>query len=131
MNEPDSIARVMRTEFLRLKPDTPIRRAVADLVSSGETAAPVVDEAGHLIGIFTEKDCFAPALQSAYYQTWTDTVTRYMTHEVVTLNAESGLITAAEAFHETSFRAYPVQRDGNLVGMLTRSDLLAALLAFG
>lgn len=127
----DTIARVMRSDFLRLSPDTPIRKAVSDLIASGATAAPVVDAAGHLEGIFTQKDCFGPALQCAYYQTWSDTVARYMTREVETLPAETSLIAAAERFHQTSFRAYPVLREGRLVGMLDRADLLRAFLAFG
>lgn len=131
MTQADTIARVMRTTFLRLTPDTPIRKAVADLVASGATAAPVVDDGGHLAGIFTQKDCFGPALQSAYYQAWSDTVARYMTHEVESLSADTSLIAAAERFHQTSYRAYPVLRDGRLVGMLDRADLLAAFLDLG
>lgn len=131
MAEDDTIARVMRRDFLRLTLATPIRKAVADLVASGATAAPVVDAGGHLAGIFTQKDCFGPALHSAYYQVWSDTVARYMTREVESLSSDTSLIAAAERFHQHSYRAYPVVQGGRLVGMLDRADLLAAFLDLG
>ncbi|EPX76678.1 CBS domain-containing protein [Salipiger mucosus] len=131
MTDAGTIEPYMRTEFLRLHPDTVIRRAIAELLASGESAAPVVDDSGHLVGIFTQKDCFAPALQSAYYQSWPDTVARFMTAEVRTLDAHCGLIAAAEIFHGEPFRAFPVTQGGSLVGMLSRADLLAAFIAFG
>jgi CBS domain-containing protein len=34
-------------------------------------------------------------------------------------------------FLEFPYRAYPVVRDGQLVGLLTRADLLAAFLNYG
>ena len=127
----DRIGSVMRTDFLRLRPAMAIREAVARMLDTGSSAAPVVDETDSLIGVVTQKDCFRSALNASYYQQWSGTVEERMNREVHTLDENTDFVTAAEAFIEQRFRSYPVMKDGRLVGMLDRSDLLAAFLRFG
>lgn len=122
---------VMRTEFPTLRLDTPIREAVAIFVDTGWAAAPVVDDKGTLVGILSQKDCFRSALNASYYQQWSGTVAEHHSAAVETLDVEADLVTAAEAFIDKPFRAYPVTRHGLLVGMLNREDLLKAFLDFG
>ncbi|MCF3595832.1 CBS domain-containing protein [Rhodobacteraceae bacterium LMO-12] len=127
----ERISSIMQTDFLRLTPETPIREATAYLASGNISAAPVVDTAGQLIGILTEKDCFRPALNASYYQQWNGTVAERMSTEIATIESETDFVTAAEVFLERSFRTYPVIRNGELVGMLDRADLLKVFLRFG
>lgn len=122
---------IMRTEFPTLRLDTPIREAVALFVDSGWAAAPVVDDKGSLIGIMSQKDCFRSALNASYYRQWSGTVEGSYTETVETLDTETDIATAAQAFIEKPFRTYPVTRHGMLVGMLNRDDLLKAFLDFG
>jgi CBS-domain-containing membrane protein len=125
------IATLMRTEILRLSPETPIREATAQLVAEACGAAPVVDAAGQLVGILSQKDCFKPALKASYYQQWEGTVADRMSREVATLDASDDFVSAAETFIATPFRSFPVTSGGELVGMLDRADLLAAFLKHG
>ena len=122
---------VMQTEFPSLRLHTPIREAVALFVDTGWAAMPVVDDKGALVGIMSQKDCFRSALNASYYRQWSGTVEEHYSREVDTLNVETDFVTAAEAFIDKPFRAYPVTRHGLLVGMLNREDLLKAFLAFG
>ncbi len=122
---------VMQTEFPTLRLHTPIREAVALFVNSGWAAVPVVDDKGALVGIMSQKDCFRSALNASYYRQWSGTVAEHYSRAVDTLNVETDLVTAAEAFIDKPFRAYPVTRHGLLVGMLNREDLLKAFLEFG
>ncbi len=119
---------IMETDIVRLRPEMSIRLAVALLVERHTSAAPVVDETGALTGILSQKDCFRSVLNASYYQQWSGTVGEYMCTEVKTLDAATDLVSAAEAFLENPYRAYPVVRFGQLVGMLTRSHLLAAFV---
>ncbi|QKV18558.1 CBS domain-containing protein [Oricola thermophila] len=119
---------VMQTEFLRLRRETPIREAVAKMVEAQAHAAPVVDDTGALIGILSQKDCFRPAVHASYYQQWQGTAGEYMNSNVVTLEAETDIVSAAEAFLEKPYRVFPVLRGGRLVGMLERTQLLAVFL---
>lgn len=125
------IASVMQRDYLRLRHDEPIRNAVAQLVRTSSGAAAVIDNSGTLIGILTQKDCFRSALGASYYRAWQGNVADHATREVETLDAETDLVTAAEAFIEKPYRVYPVTDGGKLVGMLTRTDLLAAFLQYG
>lgn len=129
MNAATMIEHVMRTDFLRLSPAMPIREAVASFARASIVAAPVLDDAGLLVGILTEKDCFRPMLSASYYQQWDGSVGDFMSREVYTLPADLDLVSAAEEFLARSHRVYPVLRDGAVVGLLHRPDLLAAILS--
>ncbi|WP_180897954.1 CBS domain-containing protein [Martelella soudanensis] len=124
----DTIESITRTDTLTVTPEMAIRRAVALMLESRAAGAPVIDDAGVLCGILTQKDCFRPTLQAGYYQEWKGTVGEYMSTEVVTLPASADLMTAAEAFLEHPHRIFPVVDGDRLVGLLRRSDVLAALV---
>lgn len=125
------IQSIMQADGLVLAPDMPIRRAVALLVEGRAAAAAVLDDSGALQGILTQKDCFRPALQASYYQEWTGTVADHMSRKVVSLPVGTDLISAAEAFMAHSHRVFPVLEGEKFMGMLRRSDLLAALVRLG
>jgi len=127
----ERIDSVMQKDVIRLSPDTPIREAVAALVNKRAQLASVVDDTGALIGVITQKDCFRSALNASYYRQWRGSVKDYMMTEIETLDATTDFVTAAQTFLDKPYRAYPVLRDGELVGVLRRTDLLAAFLHFG
>ena len=127
----DEIAAVMRTDFLTLDRDMPIRQAAGLLFARAEESAPVVDASGALIGILTQKDCFRPALQASYYRQWRGTVGDQMRSPVRTIEAEKDIVAAAELFLAEPYRALPVVRAGRLVGVLHRADVLGRLLELG
>lgn len=129
MNSRATIAQVMRTDFPRLSSAMPIREAVALLAGEKASAAPVIDDRAGLVGILTQKDCFRPMLNASYYQQWSGSVADYMSGGVRTLPDDLDLVSAAEEFLTRSHRVYPVMRDSEVVGVLHRSDLLAAILA--
>lgn len=131
MNMPATIEAVMRAEGPLLTPATPIREAAAALASATASGAPVVDDTGALVGILTQKDCFRAALNASYYRQWTGTVGDVMSATLTTLDAGTDIVTAGEAFLVHPHRLFPVLKDGKLVGVLHRSDLLAALLRLG
>jgi CBS domain-containing protein len=58
-------------------------------------------------------------------------VADHFSAEVATLDAGTDLVTAAEAFLEKPYRAYPVTEGERLVGMLHRGDVLRAFLDYG
>ena len=128
MNAGATVEQVMRAGWPRLTPAMPIREAVALFKRQRISSAPVIDEAGALLGILTEKDCFGPMLKASYYRQWEGTVGDHMSRGVLTLASDLDLVSAAEEFLARSHRVYPVVRDGDVVGMLHRSDLFAAIL---
>lgn len=124
MSRSDSIDRYMSRDLVTLSPETEVTRAVATLLRENVSGAPVVDAQRRLVGILTAKDCFRAVLHASYHQELGNTVATYMTATVETLEAGTGLVTAAERFLDSRARRFPVLRDGRLVGILTRMDVL-------
>ena len=129
MTHRPSIARYMTPDPVTLAPEAEITRAAALLVNRRISGAPVTDEAGHIIGMLTAKDCFRAMLHASYHQELGGTVAEYMSREVATLEADLDIVAAARAFLGSAFRRYPVMSEGRLVGIITRNDLLAAFTA--
>ena len=127
----DQIAAVMRTDFLTLDTEMPIRQAAGLLHANRQEGAPVLDASGVLVGILTQKDCFRPAVQASYYQQWRGKVGDQMSSPVKTIEAETDIVAAAETFLSEQHRILPVLQAGQLVGMLRREDVLGRLLELG
>lgn len=127
MNPRPRIKTYMSRQLVTLTPDMEINRAMHLLIDNHISGAPVLDAAGNLIGMLSQKDCLKAALHASYYREWGDTVADYMSRDLQTLDAELDLVEAAEAFLASCFRRFPVMSEGRLVGQISRSDLLKAL----
>jgi len=121
------ITEYMATNLITLTPDTEITRATHVLIEAKISGAPVVDQAGDLVGILSKKDCLKAALNAAYYQDWGGTVADYMSTQPETLDIGLDLVKAAEAFLNSSYRRFPVLSNGRLVGQVSRYDILRGL----
>ncbi len=126
MTERPNVANYMRKDVMTFAPDIEINHAVAHLLENKISGAPVVDDAEQLLGVLTEKDCFKAALSASYYQEWGGVVADYMNREVVTIDAGLDIVAAAEQFLASPYRRFPVVKNGRLVGIISRSDLLRA-----
>lgn len=126
-----SVPAIMQPDPVTVTPDTPIRQAATLLVKNNAAAAPVTQDGSTLDGILTQKDCFRPALHASYHQEWIGTVKGFMSGEVVTVDAESDLVRAAELFLSHPYHVLPVLDHGQLVGLLHRSVVLRELLQKG
>ncbi len=123
-----TIADYMAKHLVTLQKDTDILIAIKKLLSHKITSAPVLDENGHLLGIFSEKDCMKIALETAYNKGQLGIVADYMATDTVTVDAEASIIDLAEKFENSHIRSYPVYDDKELVGMISRADVLKALV---
>jgi CBS domain-containing protein len=103
-------------DFMVSKPvvftrDTELLDAVRILVDRRISGAPVVDERGNLVGVLTED---------------------YMSSDVHAVNAEDSLLDLATKFVESGYRRFPVMEDNRVVGLVTRQDVLRAVIdSFG
>lgn len=127
MTDRPRISDYMARDLVTLSPGMEINRAMHILLDRKISGAPVVDGQGALIGILSKKDCLKAALDASYYRDWGGKVARYMSGDVVTLNADMDLVDAAKAFLSSNFRRFPVLQDGRLVGQISRADILRGL----
>jgi len=122
-----TIADIMATELVTFHPDQNINQAIHSLLEKRISGAPVVDDAGKLVGILSRKDCLRIAFSSRYHDGWGGQVQDYMVSDVKTLDAGLDIIAAVQLFLDASFRRFPVMREGQLVGLVSRHDILTAL----
>lgn len=110
-----TVADVMVRNVLVVHAGDTVDDAVRLIVDSRITGVPVVDDQHHILGIVAESDVLGKRGQ---------TVDEVMTADVLTTTEDSTLDSAAETMLTRRIRRLPVVRDGRLVGILTRADLL-------
>ncbi|MDX2425579.1 MAG: CBS domain-containing protein [Cycloclasticus sp.] len=119
----------MATNLTKFTPEMQISEAIKFLNSHKISGAPVVDDQGVLVGILSEKDCLKVALQSTYYEDWVGgSVSEYMTANVETVSDTASIVDLADKFLKSTYKRFPVlNEEGELVGQISRSDVLRAL----
>jgi CBS domain-containing protein len=118
-----------RLVTLTLTKDTNVIDAIKKLLDHKITSAPVIDSKGQLIGMFSEKDGVKLFLESVYNQGMSGKVGEYMTTDIIKVDATSSIVDLAEKFEKSSIRSFPVFQDGEFVGVISRVDVLRALVA--
>jgi CBS domain-containing protein len=138
---------VMTTNVITVKPDMSVREAAALLVERHISGAPVVDADGSLVGIISEGDLlrrveigteqtrrgrwldfFATRADAdAYVKSHANRVEDVMTHDVICVSEEESLSKIATIMETRGVKRVPVLRDGKVVGIVSRSNLLQAL----
>ena len=91
------------------------------------SGAPVLDDGGAVVGILSKKDCLKVAFGASYHMEWGGKVAEFMSTDVQSVAADTDIVEVAELFLASRFRRFPVMRDGALVGVITRHDVLRAL----
>jgi CBS domain-containing protein len=119
----------MDTEVYTVRPETEILDAVGFLLEHRVTGAPVVDEAGHLVGMLSEKDCLNLVATGIDSDRPHGTVADLMSTALTTISPDTDVYYAAGLFLNSVFRRLPVVEDGRLVGAITRFDLLRVIHA--
>ncbi len=117
------------TVRLRLHTFTPkmnVVEAMEDLLKHRISGAPVVDEAGNMVGILSEVDLMQVVVQDSYYDESVGIVEDYMRVDVDVIDPELDIYTLAEKFIKEHRRRYPVVSNGKLVGQISRRDVLRA-----
>ncbi|HEV3124076.1 MAG TPA: CBS domain-containing protein [Candidatus Dormibacteraeota bacterium] len=109
------VADVMTREVLTVTPDQPVDAAVALIVEHRLTGLPVVTADRRCVGIVSESDVLGKRGR---------TIGNIMTTAVISVEEDVPLSEAAEILLTRRIRHLPITREGKLVGLLTRMDLL-------
>lgn len=122
---------IMSRDVVTVRPDQPAHEAGHLLSRHRIKALPVVDANSRLEGIITQSDFFA-AQRDTGARRLAGTVRDLMTRAVVTARADQPMVELAQAFSDGGLHHAPVIDDHRrVVGMVTQSDLVAALLKSG
>jgi CBS domain-containing protein len=123
-----TVADYMAKRLVTLTKETSVIDAIKKLLDHKITCAPVLDAGGNLIGMFSEKDGVKVFLESVYNQGMSGKVGEYMSSEIIKVDAGSSIVDLAEKFQSSSVRSFPVFQNSELVGVISRVDLLRALV---
>ena len=126
----------MSHPVITVHPELPIQEALKRMREEHVRRFPVVDKRGRLIGIVSERDLLHAAPSDAtslniwevHYLVSKITVEKVMTRKVTTITEDTPLEEAARIMADQKIGALPVMRDGDVVGIITETDLFKVLL---
>lgn len=104
-----------------------IEEAIRVLLKKGHSGAPVVDDAGVLVGVLSEHDCVAVLAEAAAEKWPLGTVAEHMTSEVEIVSPSDDVFALSTRFNQGRHRRLFVVEEGELLGLISRRDLLRAL----
>lgn len=137
---------LMASPVITVSPDDTLEHVARTMLEHGIGAVPVVDQDGRLLGIITEHDLMAhehgvpfsvyrapqlfghwlppEGLEEIYNLGRTIKAKEVMRSPVLTVSEDATVSEIAQLMLETGREHIPVVRDGQVVGIVTRHDLL-------
>lgn len=138
---------IMTTNVVTVTPETSVPAIAELLLSRNISGVPVTDENGAVVGIVTEGDLIQQGESGATHTSWwlrlfgdsADTAGHYikthgknaadvMTRTVMTMEEDALIGDIARAMAERHIKRIPIVADGQLVGIVSRSNLLRGVL---
>lgn len=140
---------VMAKDVVTVGPKTTVREIATVMSERRISGLPVVDGAGKLVGILSETDLLHRVetgtekrrkwwlgafidddqLAREYAAAHARRAEDIMSRQVVTVDADMELGQVADLLDRRKLKRVPVVKDGQLVGIITRGDLVRALVA--
>jgi CBS-domain-containing membrane protein len=140
-------ADVMVGSVVTVRPESAVSEAVRLLSEHDVSALPVVDAAGNVVGMLSEADLLhrVEIGTEAHRPWWLEAVTpaatlagefakshgrrvdEIMTEGVISVEEETPLAEVAATLERHRIKRVPVLRDGRLVGIVSRANLVQAL----
>ncbi|HEX9994195.1 MAG TPA: CBS domain-containing protein, partial [Acidimicrobiales bacterium] len=149
------VREVMTTDVLTFSADMPVQDAMRALVERDVDGAPVVDDDDRVVGMVSTDDLIVQETRLHYptvislfgsylelpssvrrfedelHKAVAATVGEVMTDRPVTIGEDDTLEEAATVMHERRVSRLPVLRAGRLVGIVSRGDILRAIVRAG
>lgn len=138
---------VMVSPVITVKPSFSVKEAAQIFIDRRISAVPVVDDQGKLVGIVSEGDLLHRSeagterkrsswlmlltgndtLAAEYVKAHARKVADVMTRKVITATPDTPLHEIASILEKNSIKRVPIVRDGQLVGLVSRANLLQAV----
>ena len=125
-------ARFMQKKVKTIAPDVPLADVIQFLQKHGLSNAPVVEKSdgrARLVGFLSERDCLAALSKEAFFgdPAVRETAKTMMRTHPICVAPDTELFALASIFVNHGFRHLPVVENDELVGMVSRRDILQAL----
>jgi CBS-domain-containing membrane protein len=143
---------IMTQDVLIARPDDSVEKAARILLENKISGIPVVDAENRVVGIISEKDLIIKAgeLKVPFYITLFDSiiflentmrfnnnlkkytasrVKEAMTTKVVAVDEDETVSNIVQIMQDKKVNRVPVLRHGKLIGIITRNDILKAMVS--
>ncbi|MBW2605189.1 MAG: CBS domain-containing protein [Deltaproteobacteria bacterium] len=125
------VREIMTTEVVTLKVDEKLSLA-SDIMTLGRIRHFPVVEGDQLVGIISQRDLFKASIASVMGYDYkeirdhlkTVTIKEVMANDVITVGPDTKIHEAGKIMIEKKIGCLPVILDGNLVGMVTETDMI-------
>jgi CBS domain-containing protein len=149
-----TVGEIMDRDPHTVSPDTDVEAVIRTLRDNELPGVPVVNAGGRLVGIVTETDLVLPdddgdlhlphyvnifggtvfieplrRFETRLRKAFASTAADMMSADPTTVAPDTTVEDAARIVHETGHNRLPVVEHGRLVGVVTRVDLLGALVS--
>jgi CBS domain-containing protein len=141
---------IMVTDVISVKPDSEVQDVAALLLAKQISAVPVVDNTGALVGIVSEGDLLRRGeagtgherawwlkllmsrenLAAEFVKEHARKVADVMTRDVISADPDTPVADIATQLERYRIKRMPIVRNGRLVGIVSRANLIQALAAF-
>lgn len=141
------VSEIMTKEVITVTPETPIHEVASLIFDKNLTGMPVIDQFWHVVGIITEYDLMSRSehihlptylnllkqltkgsntkeISSSIQKIQSLAAKDLMTREVVTVAPETPIEDAAQIFADQHINPLPVVKDGMLIGIVSRADIV-------
>jgi CBS domain-containing protein len=141
----EKVSDVMTSPVFSVFPDEPLEKVVKVLLDNRISGLPVINEKEEVIGVISESDLIHWAKEhTPSLNYWRERehflkgvkalaarkASDIMTSPAITVEEDATLEEAAALLSEKKVKRLPVEREGQLVGIVTRSDIVKGILAW-
>ena len=118
-----SIRDIMQCQLVFVREHDSVHRAIELLIENNISGLPVIDSDGHLIGMLSEKN-----LLRVLYDPDARSVESVMNREAVCFSVDAPLVDVVDCLMANDFRRVFIHEHRTLVGLVSRADLMPAIL---
>jgi CBS domain-containing protein len=123
----DEVRLLAPSEPIRLPPDASVAEAVTRMVDSHRAGVVIVDPAGRLVGIFTERDLLTRVVRQGR-ELGRTRLEEVMTVDPEALTPDDRICFAINRMHNAGYRTVPlVDGDHRPIGVVTVNDVVGWL----
>jgi len=112
---------IMTIKVCTISPEASVQEVAQLLYQKCISGMPVVNVDGMIIGIITEADIISKANREGLR------VADIMSHEIIAVSEETPVSEIARLLTERKIKRVPVLREGKLVGIVSRADIVHAV----
>ncbi len=140
---------IMVTDVITVKPDSKVQDVAEILLTNRISAVPVVDDAGKILGIVSEGDLLRRGeagteherawwlrllmgreiLAAEYVKEYSRKVSDVMTRGIFSAQPDTSVADIATLLERHRIKRVPIVKDGKIVGIVSRANLIQALAA--